>query len=291
MSRPWVAVEVCAEIALASPKSATLTWPRWLISTFSGLMSRCTRPASCAQTKALSTGSMSLQRPQRRHRCLVVDDVAQGVALDVLHHDVRAAGVGALVEHRHHVRVGQPGGRPRLPVELAGELGVVAQPDVHHLERDGPGQPGVDGGVDGGHAAAGQPGRDVVATVDQVTHEGVADYGRTHLAVTFAPNTVGKLVVLVSGCWLPASLDVRSPYGAPDGRAARPQRTRVGPSRSVRHSSRMPQRSDGPESDRRDARADRPRPRVASPPPSAPDARPGSPPRRAARASQPSSIA
>ena len=53
-----MAVEVCDEIALARPKSATLTWPRSLISTFSGLTSRCTRPASWAEASAVSTGSI-----------------------------------------------------------------------------------------------------------------------------------------------------------------------------------------------------------------------------------------
>jgi hypothetical protein len=59
MSKPWVAVEVWEEIALASPKSATLTCPRSLIKTFSGLTSRCTSPASCAAASAASTGSMA----------------------------------------------------------------------------------------------------------------------------------------------------------------------------------------------------------------------------------------
>lgn len=42
-----------------SPKSATLTRPPSVISTFSGLTSRCTRCARCAAPSAASTGSIT----------------------------------------------------------------------------------------------------------------------------------------------------------------------------------------------------------------------------------------
>ena len=58
----------------------------------------------------------------------------------------------------HHVRVREPGGGAGLPHEPAGEVVVVAEPGVHHLERAGPVQPQVDGLVDGGHPAAGDRG-------------------------------------------------------------------------------------------------------------------------------------
>ncbi len=57
---PWVAVcWVSALTALASPKSATLTRPSSAMSTFSGLTSRCTRPARWAAASAESTGSIT----------------------------------------------------------------------------------------------------------------------------------------------------------------------------------------------------------------------------------------
>ncbi len=73
-----------------------------------------------------------LERPQRSQRCLAVDDVAQGLAVDVLHHDVRPAGLAidqvlALVEDRHHIGVGQPGSGSGFTVELLRELGVVTR--------------------------------------------------------------------------------------------------------------------------------------------------------------------
>ena len=61
-----------AACALASPKSTTLTRPSAVSSTFSGLTSRCTIPASCAADSPASVGSMtssaSLQGSQPRSR-------------------------------------------------------------------------------------------------------------------------------------------------------------------------------------------------------------------------------
>ena len=87
----------------------------------------------------------------------------------------------ALVEDRDHVGMGELGRSPGLAVELAGELRVVTETDVHHLDRDGPRQPGVDGLVDGRHAAAGEPLGDLVATVQQLPDQGVANCGHGHV--------------------------------------------------------------------------------------------------------------
>ena len=60
ISTPLVAVcWVSVLIALASPKSATLTRPSSAMSTFSGLMSRWISPARWAEPSAESTGSIS----------------------------------------------------------------------------------------------------------------------------------------------------------------------------------------------------------------------------------------
>jgi hypothetical protein len=67
----WVDV-LGAATARASPKSTTLTVPSVETSTFSGLTSRCTRPARCAAASAASTGSSTetassgRSRPRRR---------------------------------------------------------------------------------------------------------------------------------------------------------------------------------------------------------------------------------
>jgi hypothetical protein len=56
--RSLLRLTVVAVIARASPKSATLIAPEGCSRTFSGLMSRCTSPASWAAASARSTGSM-----------------------------------------------------------------------------------------------------------------------------------------------------------------------------------------------------------------------------------------
>ena len=172
-----MAVEVCAEIALASPKSTTLIWPRSddqhvlrlhvAVHQTRPRGRRPGRPSTGSMiSRARSGGSgASWLRMSRRVRPSTYSITMYGRPSSV-----------ALVEHRHHVGVGELGRGPGLAVELAGELGVVAQPDVHHLDGNGPGQPGVDGDVDRGHPAAGEALGDLVATVEQLPHAG----GRRH---------------------------------------------------------------------------------------------------------------
>ena len=71
--------------------------------------------------------------------------------------------------------MGEPGGGAGLADEAGGELVVVAEPGVHHLDRDRAVQPEVGGLVDAGHAAAGDPGADAVAAVEQPPDQGVAE--------------------------------------------------------------------------------------------------------------------
>ena len=54
-----VVVEVTSVTARASPKSASLMRSSPSISTFSGLMSRCTMPVRCAGVRASSTDSVT----------------------------------------------------------------------------------------------------------------------------------------------------------------------------------------------------------------------------------------
>ena len=75
---------------------------------------------------------------------------------------------------RHHVGVGEPGGGAGLAHEARGELVVVAETGVHHLDRDRAVEPDVGGLVDAGHAAARDPRPDPVATVQQAADQGVA---------------------------------------------------------------------------------------------------------------------
>ena len=125
------------------------------------------------------------QRPRGRHRGLLAQDVAEGVARDVLHHQEdrvgAVGGVVALVVDTHDVGVVEAGGGARLTHEALGELLVVAEPGVHHLDRDGAVEPGVGGLVDTGHATASHPGEDAVAAVQQPSDQGVARRRRARL--------------------------------------------------------------------------------------------------------------
>ena len=122
------------------------------------------------------------ERLRRRHRRFLADQVAQGQAGDVLHHQEERAVVVAGVEDGHHVVVGQPGGRTCLALEPAYELVVVGEPLVHHLDRHRAVQPQVDGLVDGGHPAAGDLRAHAVPAVEDAPDErvGSAVHGLLH---------------------------------------------------------------------------------------------------------------
>jgi hypothetical protein len=121
-----------------------------------------------------------IQRSRGGEGRLLADHVTQRAAGDVLHRQEQGAVVVTLVEHRDHVRVREAGGGPGLGHEPAGELGVVTEPVVHHLERDGPVQPHVEGLVDRGHPALGDAGTDAVPSVEHSPDEAVADL-RVHV--------------------------------------------------------------------------------------------------------------
>ena len=88
-------------------------------------------------------------------RAVLLQQIAQGDAGQVLHDQVGRVGVLALVEDVDDVGVGQPGGRARLLDEALLERLVVGQMAVHDLDRDAAFEPQVGGEIDGRHAAAG----------------------------------------------------------------------------------------------------------------------------------------
>ncbi len=108
------------------------------------------------------------------HRRLLADQVAQREAGDELHDEEQGAVVVALVEDRDDVGVGEASRVSRLSLEPRDEVGVVAEPGVHHLDRDGAVQPQVGGLVDRGHPAAGDAGADAVAAVEDAADQRVA---------------------------------------------------------------------------------------------------------------------
>ena len=163
------------------------------------------------------------QGQARGQRALVLDDVAQRVALDVLHHQVGHPAVLALVQDAHDVRVREPGGGLRLAAQPVEELRVAGQVGVQHLQCHIPLQPAVGGQVDGGHAAAGEPGLDQVPAIHQGANERVRRVF-LHYTILIAARKRAR-INMRSG---PVSLSV----GAwPCGRDAAP-RPGSGPSRS-----------------------------------------------------------
>ena len=109
-----------------------------------------------AEVQRLAGVGDDLDGPPGRHRTVVVHDVAQGDAVDVLHDDVgqRTGGRFGLagVVHRDDGRVIQGRGVLRLTPEAQVEAGVAGQISAQHLDRDVAVQPDVAGEVNFGHA-------------------------------------------------------------------------------------------------------------------------------------------
>ena len=90
-----------------------------------------------------------LECPGRGQRRLPIQHVAQGLALDVLHHDVGTT-VGpseilALIENRDHIRVGQR--RLRAPRDTCARTRRITEPDMQNLTATY-----VSGGSTAGHS-------------------------------------------------------------------------------------------------------------------------------------------
>ena len=80
-----------------------------------------------------------------------------------LHHDEETVAVFADVEDRDDVRMGQAGGRLRLPVEPRPDVGIVVEIGRQDLERDVAAHRFVMRAVDDAHGAAADPLDDLVA--------------------------------------------------------------------------------------------------------------------------------
>jgi hypothetical protein len=102
-----------------------------------------------------------------RHRATFGQQLAQRAALDELHHQKRMAGVQTLVVDRDQPGILQPGDRAGLELEAGQELVVAGVARVHHLERDGAVEPGIQAAVHRRRTAAGDFGLDEVAPVEQ----------------------------------------------------------------------------------------------------------------------------
>ena len=97
---------------------------------------------------------------------VILEQVAQRDAGQVLHHQVRHVGVLALVEHVDDVRMRETGGRTRLLNEAALERVVVGEVAVHDLDRDAAFEAQIGGQIDGRHAASSDPRAHLISAVD-----------------------------------------------------------------------------------------------------------------------------
>jgi hypothetical protein len=93
---------------------------------------------------------------------LGVEQAAERLAADVLHHDPGQPSLLAGVVDGDDVGVGEPGGGPGLPPELLGEGAVAGQLRPGHLDRDRPVELAVVAPVDDRHAALGDAGDNLV---------------------------------------------------------------------------------------------------------------------------------
>ena len=84
---------------------------------------------------------------------LLPDDLLEGLALDVLHHQVAVVPVHAHVQKVDDIVVGHAAGGLRLPLEAADELRVLVELGLKHLHRHAVPRALIDGAVNNGHAA------------------------------------------------------------------------------------------------------------------------------------------
>ena len=104
--------------------------------------------------------------------------LAQGAALDQLHHQEDHIAVAALVGDGDDLRAAEAGGSLCLPAETSDEILVGGEDGMHDLDRDLTIEPGVERGVDDRHAALREPALDLVTAVEHPTHQRITR-GRT----------------------------------------------------------------------------------------------------------------
>ena len=108
-----------------------------------------------------------------------IQHVAQRPTTQVFHRQIQQVPVRPLVVDLHDVRMGQPGRCAGLSNEPGGELVVVREVGVHHLDGDVPIQAPVQRLVDGRHPSAGYSRPDQIPTVELAPDERVLQ-GRVH---------------------------------------------------------------------------------------------------------------
>ena len=138
----------------ASPKSVTRTRPSRPTSTFSGLKSRCTRPAACAAASPRPAARNTSTNLAPARAGVAAAATGERVALDELHRDEDALVQRARVVDGDDVGVRQARHRLGLAQQPRPALGARPRPPARQLERDAPIQLGIIRRVDHAHAAA-----------------------------------------------------------------------------------------------------------------------------------------
>ena len=149
-----------------------------------------------------------LHRATRRHRALAADDVPQGDAVDVLHHDVRqraTVGFGFTgVVDGDDRRVVERRRVLRLAAETQVERGVAGQVGSQHLDRDVAAQAQVTSQVNLGHATEAENLTQLVAGGEFAG----CGHGCPWLAVVVVALVVVVVVVVGGGVSVTANLSV-----------------------------------------------------------------------------------
>src|SRR6266704_2406600 len=138
-------------------------------SMLAGLTSRCTRPRSCAASRAAATWVTMWARAGQRQRVVLLQERKHVAAGHQAHRDEQDAVRLAGIEDGHDVRMVDRGRDPRLPDEPAAERLVAGERGGQDLQRAAPAEALVEGAVDDGHAPSGED------LVEAVPGEMVAD--------------------------------------------------------------------------------------------------------------------
>ena len=212
-----VEVILASATARTSPKSAILTSPSSEINTFSGLMSRCTRPVAVGHRQPAEHRRQYRGDRVRRHRPALAQQLTQRAALDEFHHQERMLAVDALVVHGDQAGILQPRDGARLALKPGEELSVAGVARIHDLQRHRPVQPEVQPAVHSRHPAGGDQGVDAVAPVQHRPDERVGLLAGLHRRHVTRTRRRPRLVAVSS---IPAADDVLDPgedvYDLPD---------------------------------------------------------------------------
>ncbi len=105
-------------------------------------------PAAVGVVERVGELAEEVESAAERERVLLLDEVAQGAALEQLHHNkVEPVLLGDVMD-LHDVRVAQVGRQLRLPLEQPHEAVVGRQPRRRHLDGAGLLEHAVDAAVD-----------------------------------------------------------------------------------------------------------------------------------------------